>query len=105
MEPTKTDIYDMLVKLGVKEPAVVQFGGRCIIGAWEVIGEITESGWVFRGGKKAVRVYGDATTWKEAISLAGEYLRRTGLDGSKTSDTFPSPVSAVQPVFVSGTSF
>lgn len=104
----KTDIYDGLLKLGVREPAVFKMGDRHIIGAWEemnVLEKRNEEWYVLKSGKKAVRVYGDAASWKDAINQAGQYLRGTDLSGSKTSDTFPSQSSAEPVVFGTAISY
>jgi hypothetical protein len=101
-EVTK-DIYDGLIKLGVREPAVFKMANRHIIGAWEEL-NVVENGWVLKSGKKAVRVYGDAASWKDAIDQAGRYLQPIAPSGVKTLPTSPSQPSAEPAVFVSGIS-
>lgn len=67
---TAEQVYDALIAMGVREPAVVQLGERCVAGRWEEISERLEGDYICRAGKVAIIVLGQAATWSEAHAQA-----------------------------------
>ncbi len=67
---TQTDLYDWLLSIGVREPAVIMLGDRCVCGRWEQIGEQLPSGYMMRSGRVAVQVLGEGATWEAAQAAA-----------------------------------
>lgn len=67
---TQSEVYDALLALGVREPAVIMLGDRCVCGRWESIGEELPNGYMMRTGRVAVQVIGEGASWSEAYSAA-----------------------------------
>lgn len=80
---TQTDLYDWLLRMGVREPAVIMLGGRCVCGRWETIGETTlpSGGYVLRTGRVGINVLGEGETWDAAHVAA---MRKLGVDRGRT---------------------
>ncbi len=71
---SQSDLYDWLLTHGVKEPAVVMMGDRCVCGRWEQIGEELPNGYMIRSGRLAVQVLGEGKSWAEAREMARQRL-------------------------------
>ncbi len=67
---TQSEVYDALLALGVREPAVCMFGTRCVAGRWESISEELPNGFMMRTGRVAINVLGEGDTWDEAHAAA-----------------------------------
>ena len=67
---TKTEAYD-LACTKVKDPAVVEMGGLCVIGEWVPLSEYNEVLCILVSKTKGVKVIGLGTTWSEAVVKAG----------------------------------
>lgn len=74
---TQSDLYDWLLSVGVREPAVCMMGTRCVAGRWESIGEELPNGFMMRSGRLAVQVLGEGDTWTAAHEAAVIRLRAT----------------------------
>lgn len=61
---TADQLYDWMMAAGVKEPAVVKLGARCIAGRWEATGELHPDGHVCGGGRVAILVMGEGPGWE-----------------------------------------
>lgn len=70
----RSAIYDALLARGEKEPAVVRWGDRMIIGRWvptaRVRPDSTTKEFVFRSAIRAVQVIAEGATWPEAAKAA-----------------------------------
>lgn len=67
---TPTEIYDWLLKIGIKDPACVALGARCVVGRWENVSNYLPNGYVCRGGNLAIVVLGEADNWLDAHAAA-----------------------------------
>ncbi len=87
----RTAIYDMLLKAGIEDPAVLVLGQRHILGRWDRTSEVTDRGLILRGKTKAIRVIAEGKTWKEAVKQVNERIAHykndkppSKLNGSRT---------------------
>lgn len=71
---TQDSLYDWLLKMGVREPAVLRLGERCIAGRWEVLSEQLPNGHICRTGRVGVHVIGEGDTWNSAHAMAEKRL-------------------------------
>jgi hypothetical protein len=67
---TKTEAYD-LACTKVKDPALVEMGGLCVIGEWVLLAEYNELLCILTSKTKGVKVLGEGATWDEAAVKAG----------------------------------
>ena len=71
----RTVIYDALLARGEKEPAVVRWGDRMIVGRWVAVLRIRQDAdtrtHVLRSSTRAIEVIGEGSTWHEAAVAAG----------------------------------
>lgn len=71
---TQAELYDRLLEMGIREPAVAMFGTRCVAGRWEDVSEQLPNGHICRVGRMAVHVLGEGSTWDDAHEAAAKKL-------------------------------
>lgn len=72
----QAEIYDWLIASGIREPAVMKLGARCIAGRWEDVSEQLPNGHICRVGRVGVHVLGEGDTWDAAHEAAALHLKR-----------------------------
>lgn len=69
---TPEQIYDELIRVHrIVDPVALPWGDRFLVGRWDVIHELdTNSDYILRGSRVAVRVLGLGNSWEEAYKAA-----------------------------------
>ncbi len=63
-------IYDWLLSLGIREPAVLMLGSICVIGRWLDVSTHLDNDYVCRAGRLGIHVLGEGATWEIAREAA-----------------------------------
>lgn len=77
-----TDVYDLLLRRGVKEPAALVLGDRHVAGVWIPLGTrtvMTGRQVILRSESKGVQVISEGESWEEVmqnLEPSLEYSRR-----------------------------
>lgn len=67
---TQAELYDWLLTKGVREPACVMLGTRCVAGRWEDVSSVLGNGAICRVGRVGISVLGEGDTWDAAFAAA-----------------------------------
>lgn len=71
---TQAEVYDWLITQGIKEPACVMLGTRCVAGRWQDMSEQLGNGAICRIGRIGIHVLGEGDSWAEAHAMVASRL-------------------------------
>ncbi len=93
---TAEQLYEWMIKSGVREPAVIKLGDRHIAGRWETIGEVTPDGHILAGERKAIQVLGTGPSWDKTYerTLAALFpVKGDSRAPAKPGEALPAPTT------------